>query len=138
MTAIPEAYRPSGDCLDLAPFHALMKRLRDPERGCPWDASQTLEKMAKSLLGEAEEAAEALRGDDARHQCEELGDVLLNLMLAVVIAEEDGRFSWRDVVTGVSEKLVRRHPHVFAGREARNPEEALEMFLEAKAKERKG
>ena len=85
---------------------------------------------------EAAEAADALLGDDYAHQCEELGDVLLNVMLAVVIAEEEGRFAWRDVVMGVSEKLVRRHPHVFGDTPAANAEEAMRMFLAAKAKEK--
>jgi tetrapyrrole methylase family protein/MazG family protein len=136
LTLIPEEYRPVGDGLDISPLHELIKRLRDPEQGCPWDASRTLEKMAKSLLGEAEEAAEALQKNDHAHQCEELGDVLLNVMLAVVIAEEAGAFFWRDVVERVSEKLVRRHPHVFDGKTAVNAEEALAMFLDAKAREK--
>lgn len=135
-TEIPEEYRVNGDALDVSPFHRLMQRLRDPERGCPWDKKQTLESMAKTLLGEAEEAAEALRADDPAHQCEELGDVLLNVMLAVVIAEENGAFAWRDVVAGVTEKLVRRHPHVFGETPASSPEEAMEMFLAAKAREK--
>ena len=114
-----------------------MRRLRHPEKGCPWDREQTLTTMAKSLAGEAEEAAEALVSDDHAHMCEELGDVFLNVMLATVIAEEAGLFRWRDVVEGVSAKLVRRHPHVFGGEKAANPDEALRMFLDAKAAEKK-
>ncbi|MDR1612044.1 MAG: nucleotide pyrophosphohydrolase [Planctomycetota bacterium] len=136
MTVIPEEFRPSGDGMDIAPFHSLIRRLRDPGLGCPWDVSRTLENMAESLTGEAEEAAEALRQDDPPHQCEELGDVFLNVMLAVVIAEEKGLFTWKDVITGVSEKLVRRHPHVFGEKAAHSPEQALKMFLEAKANEK--
>ncbi len=135
-TAIPEEYRPVGDGLDVAPFHRLLQRLRDPERGCPWDRKQTLESMGTSLMSEAAEAAEALAGSDAGHQSEELGDVLLNIMLAVVIAEEQGAFAWKDVMEGVSAKLVRRHPHVFGDTPASSPEEAMEMFLAAKAKEK--
>lgn len=135
---IPEAFRPEGDGFDVRPFHELIRRLRHPELGCPWDQSRTLKTMGKSLTDEAVEAAEALAGDDARHQCEELGDVLLNVMLAVVIAEETGRFSWRDVMDGVSAKLVRRHPHVFGGETAATPEEAMRMFLAAKAAEKNG
>ena len=133
---IPEAYRPSADGYDIKPFHELIARLRHPEHGCPWDKSRTLATMGGPLTGEAEEAAEALASDDAAHQCEELGDVLLNVMLATVIAEEEGRFSWRDVVEGVSAKLVRRHPHVFGGQTADSPEEAMRMFLAAKATEK--
>ncbi len=135
-TAIPEEYRPSGDGLDISPFHKLIQRLRDPQQGCPWDQSRTLETMDKPLLDEAQEAAEALKKQDYSNQCEELGDVLLNIMLAVVIAEEEGRYTWRDVVDGVSAKLVRRHPHVFGQNRAASAEEAMKMFLEAKAREK--
>ena len=133
--AIPEAYRPTGDGFDISPFHDLIRHLRHPEKGCPWDKSRTLATMGKPLTDEAVEAAEALASDDAAHQCEELGDVLLNVMLATVIAEEEGLFTWRDVVDGVSAKLVRRHPHVFGGQSAASPEEAMQMFLAAKAGE---
>lgn len=136
--ALPHEYMPEGNGLDLVPFHRLIKRLRDPETGCPWDASRTLAGMAKTLGEEAVEAAEALGEDDPAHQCEELGDVLMNVMLAVVIAEEEGKFSWREVIQGISEKLVRRHPHVFGERRAASPDEAIEMFLAAKAKEKNG
>lgn len=134
---IPEPYRCHADGFDVAPFHRLMERLRHPELGCPWDKSQTLPDMGKPLTDEAVEAAEALAGDDHAHQCEELGDVFLNVMLATVIAEERGLFTWRDVVEGVTAKLIRRHPHVFgdAGTAA-SPEEALRLFKEAKAKEK--
>ena len=135
-TDIPEAFRPSGDGFDIRPFHGLISLLRDPERGCPWDKSRTLENMGKPLTDEAIEAAEALAADDHEHQCEELGDVLLNVMLATVIAEEQGLFTWRDVVEGVSAKLVRRHPHVFGGEIAASPEDAMRMFLSAKASEK--
>lgn len=135
-SAVPDEYRTTGDGFDIAPFHRLMQRLRDPARGCPWDRKQTLATMAKPLLSEAAEAAEALAGSDRPHQCEELGDVLLNVMLATVIAEEQGAFSWKDVVEGVTAKLVRRHPHVFGETPASSPEEAMHMFLAAKAKEK--
>ncbi len=137
MDEMPHEYKPTGDGLDLAPFHALIRRLRHPEQGCPWDQSRTLETMGKPLVDEAVEAAEALAGLDSAHQAEELGDVLLNIMLATVIAEEEGAFTWRDVVEGVSAKLIRRHPHVFGGCTADSPEQAMEMFLAAKAKEKK-
>ena len=136
MNDIPETYRPHGDGFDVSPFHRLIARLRDPENGCPWDRSRTLEKMGSSLTSEAAEAAEALAADDHAHQCEELGDVFLNVMLATVIAEEQGLFTWKDVVEGVSAKLVRRHPHVFGDTPAATPEEAMEMFLAAKAGEK--
>lgn len=135
---IPEAYRPIGDGFDVKPFHELIAMLRHPEKGCPWDKKQTLATMAKPLTDEAVEAAEALASTDHAHQCEELGDVLLNVMLATVIAEEQGLFAWRDVVEGVSAKLIRRHPHVFGGRTASDAEEAMRMFQAAKAAEKDG
>ena len=134
--SIPETYRPDADGFDVRPFHELMRHLRHPEKGCPWDRKQTLATVGKPLLGEAEEAAEALAAEDPAHMCEELGDVLLNLMLATVIAEEQNLFTWRDVVEGVSAKLIRRHPHVFGGETASSPEEAMRMFLAAKAAEK--
>ncbi len=136
MDEIPQEYRPDGDGFDVRPFHHLIQRLRHPEKGCPWDKSRTLETMGNSLVEEAGEAAEALASDNHAHQCEELGDVFLNLMLATVIAEEQGAFTWRDVVETVSAKLIRRHPHVFGGCTAETPEQAMEMFLAAKAKEK--
>ena len=136
--AVPADFQPQGDGLDIAPFHALIQRLRHPEEGCPWDKTRTLALMGEPLTNEAAEAAEALSGEDYAHQAEELGDVLLNVMLAVVIAEEEKRFTWKDVIEGVTAKLVRRHPHVFGEHRAENAEQAMAMFLEAKAKEKNG
>lgn len=136
-SGIPDEFMPENDGFDIAPFHALIRRLRHPDLGCPWDRSRTIATMAKPLLSEAAEAAEALAGSDHAHQCEELGDVFLNIMLATVIAEEQGAFTWRDVVEGVTAKLVRRHPHVFDGKTAESPEDAMRMFLEAKAGEKR-
>lgn len=133
---IPEEYRPNADGFDVRPFHRLVQRLRHPEQGCPWDKTRSLKDMGKSLTGEAEEAAEALAGNDYSHMREELGDVFLNIMLATVIAEEEGRFSWKDVMEEISAKLVRRHPHVFGDAPAATPEEAMRLFLAAKAKEK--
>ncbi len=133
---IPEPYRPHAAGYDVEPFHRLIEKLRHPEEGCPWDRSRTLADMAKPLVDEAEEAAEALAENDHAHQCEELGDVFLNVMLATVIAEEAGVFTWADVVHGVTAKLIRRHPHVFGDAGAASPEEALRLFKEAKAKEK--
>ncbi len=135
-TEIPEKYRPVGTGLDLSPFHRLVSHLRHPELGCPWDKSRTLEKMAKTIREEAEETAVALEKGDFPNQAEELGDILLNIMLAVIIAEEEGKYTWKDVMDGVSAKLVRRHPHVFGDTPAANAEEAMQMFLAAKAQEK--
>ena len=135
---VPEEFAPGENSFDISPLHRLARRLRDPGRGCPWDRARTLAAMGEPLVGEAREAAEALASPDAAYQCEELGDVLFNVMLAVAIAEEEGTFAWRDVVAGVTEKIVRRHPHVFGGAAAGTPEEAMALFLAAKAEEKGG
>jgi len=90
----------------------VMDRLRSPG-GCPWDAEQTHASLVKYLLEEAYETAEAIEdGDDAALR-EELGDVLLQVVFHARMAEEAGRFSFADVATAISDKMVRRHPHVF-------------------------
>lgn len=134
---IPEPYRCHADGFDVAPFHRLIAQLRHPELGCPWDKSRSLPDIAETLTDEATEAAEALASDDHAHQCEELGDVFMNVMLATIIAEEQGLFTWRDVVEGVTAKLIGRHPHVFGDAGAtESPEEAMRLYQEAKAKEK--
>jgi tetrapyrrole methylase family protein/MazG family protein len=90
----------------------VIARLRAPD-GCPWDHQQSTASMAPHLLEEAFEAVEALRRGDARHACEELGDVLMNVGMIAQISSEAGGFSIADVAAAVADKLVRRHPHVF-------------------------
>lgn len=100
---------------DDAPWSALyrtVKRLRAPD-GCPWDREQTPESLVPFLLEEAHEAAEAIRAGHRTAAAEELGDLLLNVMLQTAIAEERGEFSLDDVLDRVRQKIVRRHPHVF-------------------------
>lgn len=88
------------------------------EHGCPWDKAQTHESLERYLLEETYEAVEGIRGftatGDAENLCEELGDVLFQVILHAQIAREEGVFTLEDVVQGVSEKMIRRHPHVFA------------------------
>jgi tetrapyrrole methylase family protein/MazG family protein len=90
----------------------VIAHLRAPD-GCPWDRQQTTASMAPHLLEEAFEAVEALRRGDARHACEELGDVLMNVGMIAQISSEAGGFAIADVAAAVADKLVRRHPHVF-------------------------
>lgn len=90
----------------------IVRRLRAPD-GCPWDREQTLESMAPHLLEEAFEAVDAIRKGLHREACEELGDVLMNVLMLSRIAHEDQRFDHEDVARTVADKLVRRHPHVF-------------------------
>ena len=107
--------RPGERILDLV---EVMDRLRSPG-GCPWDAEQTHASLVKYLLEEAYETAEAIEDADDDALREELGDVLLQVVFHARIAQETGRFDVDDVAAGIVDKLVRRHPHVFAGAEAR-------------------
>lgn len=83
------------------------------EHGCPWDRAQTHESMIPCLRDECEEAIEAIQNKDDENLCEELGDVLLQVLLHAQIAKEEGRFDMSDVVDGLAQKMIRRHPHVF-------------------------
>ena len=113
----------------------LIATLRGPE-GCPWDRVQTHASLRPHLLEEASEALDALDESDPAHLCEELGDLLLEVLLHVQIAEESGEFTLGDVVYGIAGKLVRRHPHVFADAVAETPEDVIDQWDELKRQER--
>ena len=91
----------------------VIRILRDPENGCPWDKVQTHASIRKNFLEETCEALEAIDADDAVLLREELGDLLLQVLLHARIAEENGEFTLEDVIDELGHKLVRRHPHVF-------------------------
>ena len=93
---------------------AVVARLRDPEQGCPWDLAQTHTSLVPYVLEEAHEVADAIRHGDDRHLAEELGDLLLQVVLHAQIASEEGRFDLVSICAGLGAKLMRRHPHVFA------------------------
>ena len=99
----------------MAELVAVVDRLRDPDTGCPWDLEQTHASLIPYLLEEAHEVADAIRHGDDQHLEEELGDLLLQVVLHARIARETGRFDLAAVARGISAKLIRRHPHVFAG-----------------------
>jgi tetrapyrrole methylase family protein/MazG family protein len=125
---------------EMRTFNGLRKivaALRGPD-GCPWDRVQTHQSLRPFLLEEASEALEALDVDDTDQLCEELGDLLLEVLLHVQIAEDEREFGLPDVVYGISDKLVRRHPHVFADATAETPEAVMEQWDELKRKERSG
>ena len=116
-------------------------RLRHPEEGCPWDLEQTHASLVPYVLEEAHEVADAIRHGDDDHLREELGDLLLQVVLHAQIAHEEQRFDLAQVARGISAKLIRRHPHVFANPEANNSgakdSEAVRQSWEAiKAAER--
>jgi tetrapyrrole methylase family protein/MazG family protein/ATP diphosphatase len=116
----------------------VMARLRDPERGCPWDVEQTFATIAPYTVEEAYEVADAIERGDLRDLKEELGDLLFQVVFHSRMAEEDGAFAFDDVVEAVTTKLVRRHPHVFADAGARTAEEQTVAWEEIKAQERAG
>ncbi|MEA5475972.1 nucleoside triphosphate pyrophosphohydrolase [Synechococcus sp. CCY9201] len=104
---------PSDSLAALAELIAVVDRLRDPEHGCPWDLEQTHASLVPYVLEEAHEVADAIRHGDERHLEEELGDLLLQVVLHARIASEAERFNLAGIARGISAKLVRRHPHVF-------------------------
>ena len=115
----------------------IVSRLRRPG-GCPWDREQTYESLKECLYNEAQEVLDAVDKRDTANLCEELGDVLLQVIFYADMAEEDGLFTLDDVMTGLGRKLVRRHPHVFGEEKAETPEEALALWKKIKAMERSG
>jgi len=117
----------------------IVEALRGPE-GCPWDRAQTLVNMRTYLLEEACEAVDALddsSGKPTREVCEELGDVLMNIFLAAQIAQDEGAFSIADVASGIAEKLIRRHPHVFGTLVVNDVEDVLRNWNAIKEEEKK-
>ena len=114
----------------------VMRRLRDPDAGCPWDLEQTHLSLRNTLVEEAYEALEAIDSGETDAMVEELGDLMFQTVFHAQIAADEGRFTMRDVLTRLTEKLVRRHPHVFADAAARNAREALGQWEALKAKER--
>jgi XTP/dITP diphosphohydrolase len=119
----------------LAELVAVVARLRDPAGGCPWDLEQTHASLVPFVLEEAHEVADAIRHGDDRHLAEELGDLLLQVVLHAQIASEAGRFNLEQIARGISAKLVRRHPHVFAGAEAADSAAVRRSWEAIKAEE---
>lgn len=116
-------------------FVEVIAALRAPG-GCPWDREQTHRSIAKNLVEEAYEAVHAIETADIAELQEELGDVLLQVVLHSQIAADDGEFTIDDVVSTITAKIVRRHPHVFGDRVAGDSAEVLEHWDQIKARER--
>ncbi|MCI8727643.1 MAG: MazG family protein [Hungatella sp.] len=106
------------------------------DHGCPWDREQTYESLKKCLADETQEVFEAVDRHDTENLCEELGDVLLQVMLNSQIAKEEGAFTIDDVIDGLCQKMVRRHPHVFGDAKVNTTEEGLALWNEIKAQEK--
>ncbi|MFT3991381.1 MAG: nucleoside triphosphate pyrophosphohydrolase [Luteolibacter sp.] len=111
----------------LARLRAIMHRLRAPG-GCPWDAEQTHQSIVPNLIEEAYETVDAIEREDHEHLKEELGDLLLQVVFHSEIAEGAGRFRLEDVARGISDKLVRRHPHVFAASDVSTTDGVLQQW----------
>ena len=118
-------------------LRAIMVALRDPERGCPWDREQTWSTIAPHTLEEAFELADAIEHGDARHVRDELGDLLFQVVFQARIAEEQGLFDLDAVAGAISDKLERRHPHVFGTATVRSADEQTRAWEEHKAAERR-
>ena len=115
---------------------AIMARLRDRERGCPWDAKQDFDSIAPYTIEEVYEVADAIQRRDYDDLRDELGDLLFQVVFHARMAEEAGHFDFDDVVSAISDKLTRRHPHVFGDVRYANAEEQSRAWEELKAQER--
>ncbi len=119
----------------------IVEKLRS-EDGCPWDKVQTHESLKASCIEEASEVISGInileKTGDADNLKEELGDLLLQIMFHAVMAEEEGLFTFEDVAKSISDKMVRRHPHVFGGMKYDTEEELHAVWAEIKRKEKEG
>jgi len=128
----------SQDSQDLGSYQALEKvvtRLLGPG-GCPWDREQTHETLKRNLLEECYELMEAIDSSDPKHIAEELGDILVQVAFHIQLAQEEGSFGPQEVFTHITEKLIRRHPHIFGDAEAHTAEEVKATWEDIKQKER--
>ncbi len=128
---------PMGNGSGFEDFAEVVARLRDPQGGCQWDREQTHLSLRKSLLEETYEALQAIDEGDPQKLSEELGDLLLQIVLHAQIGYEEGDFNMRDVLQGIHDKIVRRHPHVFGDTQLRDMDHLLANWEKLKAAERK-
>ena len=125
--ASPSPAAPLASQLAANQFVATIAALRAPD-GCPWDRTQTHQSIAHNMIEEAYEAVDAIEAADVAHLREELGDVLLQVVLQSQIASDAGEFDINDVCADVNEKMVRRHPHVFGEAQAANAGDVLDLW----------
>jgi len=121
---------------DINALLAIMRALRTPETGCPWDLEQDFATIAPYTIEEAYEVADAIERNDFSDLCDELGDLLLQVVYHAQMAEEIGEFSFSHVVAGVCAKMIRRHPHVFGDERARRLGQVDGMWEAIKAEEK--
>jgi len=126
----------SSDYLDsLKSLFAIVTRLRDPAYGCPWDLNQTNKSLIPFLIEEAYEVANAIRNKDDKNLKEELGDLLFQILMHAEIAKEEKRFYFNEIIESLSNKLIRRHPHVFGKLKASNIDEVTLLWEKIKLSE---
>ena len=128
----------SSDFQDLGTYQSLERvvdKLLSPG-GCPWDREQTHHSLKQNLLEECYELMEAIDGGEPKSMAEELGDILVQVVFHIRLAQEEGTFTAADVFTSINEKLIRRHPHVFGGVEARTAEQVMSNWEDIKRQEK--
>lgn len=125
------------DPRQLDTLKAIMAALRTPGTGCPWDLEQNFATIAPYTVEEAYEVADAIERNDKADLCEELGDLLLQVVYHAQLAAEEKSFTFDDVVEAICRKMIRRHPHVFGDEKARSAKLAKGFWEEMKAKEKK-
>jgi nucleoside triphosphate diphosphatase len=133
MTEKPD--KPAGDIQELL---AIMRRLRDPNGGCPWDLEQDFATIAPYTIEEAYEVASAIEAKDYAALKDELGDLLFQVVFHAQMTAEAKLFAFEDVVRAICDKMIRRHPHVFAAGGAKTPEAVAVTWDEIKRREREG
>ena len=114
----------------------VVAQLRSPNGGCPWDLAQTPQTLTPYVIEEAYEVVEAIRSGEQDAIAEELGDLLLQVVLQAQIASEEGQFTLKEVAQGITQKLIRRHPHVFGDVEVQDAEEVHKNWEQIKAAEK--
>lgn len=122
---------------DISRLIEIMAALRNPDTGCPWDIVQTFETIKPYTIEEAYEVSDAIERNDMGDLCDELGDLLLQVVFHARMAEEAGEFSFGDVVQAITAKMIRRHPHVFARSDADTPDAVKKQWDEIKQTEKR-
>jgi nucleoside triphosphate diphosphatase len=121
---------------EIASLLEIMRRLRDPQTGCPWDIRQTFETIKPYTIEEAYEVADAIERGDPDDLCDELGDLLLQVVFHAQMASEQNQFDFGDVVSAITAKMIRRHPHIFADSDAGDAKAVKVQWEDIKAQEK--
>jgi len=138
MFSISEKAEPNSQAILDALQHLIevVAKLRSPDGGCPWDLEQTQQSLIPYIIEEAYETVHAIKSQDQNAIAEELGDLLLQVVLQAQVAQDSGHFSLKEVAQGIAEKLIRRHPHVFGEIEVDSVETVRENWEKIKAQEK--